>query len=457
MASIIWFRNDLRLTDNPALEAALQVREPVLPIYIWAPQEEGAWAPGAASRWWLHHSLASLDQSLRQRGSRLLIFSGSSLDVLKRLCADEKAGHVFFNLRTEPTVRERDQKIEQALTRADIIVNKFNGSLLVDPALVRNASGKPYQVFTPFWRACAERIVAANPGSAPTKIPAPHKWPASRSLLSLRLLPTISWDAGFKIWNPGEPGARRRLQSFLSGPARRYDERRNFPAEKATSRLSPHLHFGELSPRELWFQIHRRGVGRSYRNEIGWREFAHYLLFHFPHSIHRPIRERFLEFPWVLDRPKLAAWKKGKTGYPIVDAGLRELWATGWMHNRVRMIVASFLVKDLMIHWREGASWFWDTLVDADLANNTLGWQWSAGCGADAAPYFRIFNPVSQGEKFDPEGIYIRQWIPELRKIPAAHRHHPWTSAVKTTYPSPVVDHRLARIRALAAFQKTNR
>ncbi|GMV93241.1 MAG: deoxyribodipyrimidine photolyase [Candidatus Hydrogenedentota bacterium] len=471
--AIVWFRQDLRIEDNPALATAVKRGGPIIPAYIHAPEEEGEWPTGAASKVWLHHSLSALDASLRDKHSRLIVLKGRSQDVLEGLVRDTGAGAVFWNRRYEPTIRTRDEIIKTALRDMGCDAMSFNGSLLFEPWEIETKQGDPYQVFTPFWKACLAKDDPAEPFPAPRKIPAPNDWPASLELEALRLLPGISWDQGIrKAWSMGEGAAAEQLNRFLEDAVADYDSSRDRPDIFGTSRLSPHLHFGEISPRQIWgtTQNHLAGIsGKGAANgaekflaELGWREFSHHLLYHFPHVPNENLREQFNRFPWADDEKALRAWQKGMTGYPIVDAGMRELWTTGWMHNRVRMIVASFLTKDLLIHWLEGARWFWDTLVDADLANNTQGWQWTGGCGADAAPYFRIFNPVTQGERYDPEGDYVREWIPELANLPSKWIHKPWEASevelseagitLGDTYPHPIVDHAQARERALEAY-----
>ncbi len=442
--TIVWFRHDLRLDDNPALLAAAK-RGAVVPVFIWSPEEEAPWEPGAASRWWLHHSLAAVAASLEKAGSPLVIRRGPSLATLRKLASETGATHVAWNRRYEPAVVKRDTAVKKALSDDGLSVESFNGGLLYEPMNVATKEGRPYQVFTPFWRALLSRPEPAEPAAAPKKLASAGK-AASQSIDSLGLLPRIDWAGTMReTWSPGEAGARKRLATFLEKRLDDYGTERDRPDHEGTSALSPHLHFGEISPRRVWHAVREAAGGRPaakmqgspevYLRELGWREFAHHLLFHFPHTANKPLREDYARFPWAKDPVGLRAWQKGRTGFPIVDAGMRQLWATGWMHNRVRMIVASFLVKDLRISWLEGARWFWDTLVDADLAANTLGWQWAAGCGADAAPYFRIFNPTSQGEKFDPDRDYVNRWV-ELEK----------------GYPEPIVDHAEARKLALAAL-----
>ena len=438
-----------------------------MPVFIWEPEAEEPWRPGGATRWWLHQSLQSLDDSLRAVGSRLIIRRGPALETLLALAEETGAETVCWTRRYEPAVIARDTKIKDALIRAGLTVTSFCGALLHEPWTVQNQSKKPFQVFTPFWRHCLTKPEPAEALAAPTHIPAPARWPESPPLDALELLPRIDWADGIRAaWTPGEAGAHERLSHFLRETAANYGTTRDIPSVPGTSRLSPHLHFGELSPRQIWHAARDSGIPgwreSRFLTEVGWREFSHHLLYHFPHTPQEPLRPEFERFPWRDNMQSLTAWQRGQTGYPIVDAGMRELWATGWMHNRVRMIVASFLVKDLLISWTEGAWWFWDTLVDADLAQNTLGWQWTAGCGADAAPYFRVFNPSSQGEKFDTEGLYVRRWCPELKRVPLRWLHRPWEAPAETLatagvvlgreYPRPIVDHAAARVAALAAF-----
>ncbi|PTX99007.1 deoxyribodipyrimidine photo-lyase [Opitutus sp. ER46] len=475
--TLVWLRQDLRLQDHPALASALRRGGAVVPVYVLDDAGEGRWACGAAARSWLHRSLAALEAALRERGSRLILARGDTATELMRIVRATGAQAVYWSRRYEPAARRQDAAVAAALKAAGVETAEFAGTLLFDPDELRNKQGTPFQVFTPFWRH-AQTLPVPTPEKVPAgPWPVPSRWPASLALAELHLSPRPAWDRGFYgPWEPGEAGGAARLKRFARGAMEDYAEGRDLPAEDGTSRMSPHLHYGEVSPRQVWAAVAAqgresgvfppsRGAG-VFLNEIGWREFAHHLLVHFPHTPEAPLREAFARFPWAADPggKKLAAWRAGRTGYPIVDAGMRQLWATGWMHNRVRMIAASFLVKHLRLPWTEGATWFWDTLVDADLAANTLNWQWSAGCGADAAPYFRIFAPVTQGRRFDPEGAYVRCWVPELARLPAAHVHAPWEApaeelaragvALGGNYPRPIVDHATARAEALAAFHK---
>jgi len=473
---LLWFRHDLRVTDHPALLAAIDQGASVVPVFIWDPQGESAWPPGEASKWWLHHSLCRLDESLRQLGSRLVIRSGDSTEVLRDLIAETGAKGLCWHRRYEPDIIARDRKIKESLRRDGLIAKSFNGSLLFEPWDVETKDGKPYQVFTPFWRNCRGKKFA-SPRKAPASIPAPDRWPLSQSIDSLNLLPKRDWAREFSVrWQPGEAGAETVLDEFICDAIETYTEDRDRPDLLGTSSLSPHLHFGEISPRQIWQRVVAEfdappatGNGKddgpwTFLSEIGWREFSHHVLYHFPETPQSPLRKKFAEFPWSYNKEHLRAWQHGLTGYPIVDAGMRELWTTGWMHNRVRMIVASFLTKHLRLSWQEGSRWFWNTLVDADLANNTMGWQWAAGCGADAAPYFRIFNPILQGKKFDPDGEYVRDWVPELAKLDPKWIHTPWKATGEALsragitlgkqYPRPIVDHSEAREAALKAFEK---
>ena len=462
--ALVWFRNDLRLDDNPALRAALDAGLVPIPVYIHAPDEHGDWAPGAASDAWRHRALTVLDADLRARGSALHMLAGPSLAMLQVVAAATGAEAVFWNRRYEPALEARDATIKRALRKTGLRAESHNGALLFEPWQTETKQGDPYKVFTAFWKSAQAQWRLAPTWDAPAQLPTCPDAPHGRTLDSLRLQPPLHWDAGFwPHWAPGEAGARGRLASFIDDAAADYHTGRDFPARAGTSRLSPHLHFGEIAP---WRIVHAMqqadlpdGERAAYIRELGWREFAHHVLHHFPHSAGSNFNSRFDDFPWAKPQPRvLDAWQRGQTGVPIVDAGMRELWATGWMHNRVRMIVGSFLTKHLRLHWRHGADWFWDTLVDADLANNSLGWQWVAGTGVDAAPYVRVFNPLLQAQRFDARGDYIARWIPELAPLPAALRLAPWTDPaavrrVTRDYPTkPIIGLAEGRDAALAAF-----
>jgi deoxyribodipyrimidine photo-lyase len=473
MPALLWLRTDLRLTDNPALRAAIQFDGVVVPVFIHSPDEQAPWLPGAATNWWLHQSLLSLRRRLQGIGSDLVIRRGPVSVALRQLAKETRSDAIFWNRRYEPAIIERDTQLLYALRRDGFKAESFNAGLLNEPWTIANQSGKPFQMFTPFWRNCLMDLEPPGLLPAPRSLPAPPRWPKTIDLTELGLLPKINWADGLAAdWKPGEEGANDCLKKFLAGAFEDYSLRRNLPGIRGTSRLSPYLHFGEIGPRQIWHAVRRHAESAGLKtwrasqfiSELGWREFAHHLLFHFPQTPETPLRANFDKFPWRKNSAGLKAWQKGTTGYPIVDAGMRELWTTGWMHNRVRMIVASFLVKDLLIPWQDGARWFWDTLVDADLANNTLGWQWTAGCGADAAPYFRIFNPTTQGTKFDPQGDYIRRWCAELAKLPNKWIHQPSAASPEIlraagvqlgrTYPKPIVDHASARLAALESFAR---
>ncbi len=472
--AIVWFRRDLRLADNPALRLAASLADAVVPVYIHAPEEEGAGAPGGASRWWLHHSLRSLATDLQRIGSPLTILRGPTLNSLQRLIDQTGSTAIYWNRVYEPAFIERDAKLKSHFREQGLEVQSGNASLLFEPWEVATGSGTPYRVFTPYWRQCQTRLGSVPKAAAPPKkLASPPNLPSGVALDDLALLPTRSWGDGLAAaFQVGEKAAHQALDRFVEDAIADYDTRRDFAAEPGTSRLSAHLHFGEISPRQAVevaqsAALHPQRSGASlgietFIKEIVWREFAHHLLFHYPQTVSEPLDVRFNALPWQVDDAGLKAWCRGLTGIPIVDAGMRQLYQTGWMHNRVRMIVASLLCKNLGIHWREGAAWFHDTLVDADLAANTFGWQWAAGCGADAAPYYRIFNPTLQAERFDPKRLYIRQWLPELAALPDAYIHQPVTAPLSVlraagvtlgkNYPSPVVDLKATRDRALAAY-----
>ncbi len=478
--SIYWIRRDLRLADNPALTAAAADGQAVLPVYIHAPDEAGAWANGAASNWWLHHSLTALAQSLADHGLPLIIRQGETLAVLDALIAETGATAVHWNRLYDPTLIRRDKSIKAQLKHRGLAVHSHNAALLHEPWTIQTGTGGDYKAFTPFWRACRRQADPTPPLPVPASLNAPNgaKTLATGTVDDLQLLPTIPWDGGLRdTWRPGEAGAWQRLEAFLPQTMGDYEPGRDFPAAPGTSKLSPHLHFGEIGPRQIWQAVQQRlAQGDSdegfitsvetFLSEIGWREFAHHVLFHHPDFPDVPLNPRFADFPWQDDPDDalIRPWQQGRTGIPLVDAGMRELYATGWMHNRVRMVVGSFLVKNLRLPWQAGEAWFWDTLVDADLAANSLGWQWVAGSGADAAPYFRIFNPVRQSERFDPKGEYIARWVPELADVPVKHRHAPWEAPASALseagvtlglqYPHPMVDLKESRQAALAAFEQ---
>ena len=466
--ALVWFRRDLRLADNAALAAALKAHERIVPVYVHAPDEEAPWPPGAASRWWLHHSLTALDADLRQRGAALHVRRGESVRTLQMLCRETGAQAVYWNRLYEPATIARDARTRQLLRATGIDARSFGGALLFEPWDIATAEGSPYKVFTPFWRAARARLEARPPSRAPKRIRS-VRLRGGASMASLGLVPKIRWDKGFHAaWRPGEAGAQAALRRFMKRALGGYARDRDRPAEAGTSRLSPHLHFGEISPMQIVWAL-GQGASRSakprngsdaFLREIGWREFSHHLLHHFPKSSEQNLNPRFDAFAWArASRAMTARWQRGMTGIPIIDAGMRELWITGWMHNRVRMLAASFLTKNLRQHWLVGARWFWDTLVDADLANNTQGWQWTAGTGADAAPYFRVFNPLTQAERFDPDGEYVRRWVPELRGFAGASIHRPWTDPARlrgTGYPRPMVDLAASRESALAAYRACN-
>jgi deoxyribodipyrimidine photo-lyase len=474
--ALVWFRRDLRLADNDALTHAARNSARLLAVYIHAAEDADGWQPGAASRWWLHHSLSSLSESMARIGGRLLLRRGAILDTLQTLIREFAVDMVCFNRLYEPARLAADDAIRRELEQQRVAVYVGRGHLLCEPWEISTSSRAPYRVFTPYARRLNDMVSVEVPLPAPRRLIPAAPRAASLSVDDLGLLPRIPWDAGLaRAWQPGERGARRRLRSIpalLPG----YAHDRDFPGTAGTTRLSPHLHFGEISPRQVGYALQQAqssggsGAARgaaALRRELQWREFAHHVLHHFPRTPDAPLDARFAKFRWRRSARLLHAWQRGETGIPIVDAGMRELWNSGWMHNRVRMIAASFLTKHARIDWRDGSRWFWDTLVDADLANNTLNWQWVAGCGADAAPYFRIFNPVLQSRKFAGDGIYIRRWLPELAALPDRHLHAPWLAPgsvlresgvrIGRDYPPPVLDLAAERRAALAAFAAMRR
>jgi len=468
---IVWFRRDLRLADHEALTAAANSGAPLLPLYVLDDETPGAFRLGGASRWWLHGSLKSLDASLKTYGGALVLRRGRAPKMLAELLDETGASAVHAARGHDPW----DAKIEAAVGALckdkDATLHLHPGQLLFAPDAIVAGSGKPYRVFTPFWKAC----LAAPPPRAPLKVPKLGDFTTAKSekLEDLKLLPTKpDWAGGLRAaWKPGEEPARKRLTDFIDERLAAYAEDRSNLDGDPTSHLSPYLHFGEISPTQVWHAVQHASAGtrgnidngaEAFLRELGWREFSYHLLERFPGMPTSPLRPEFARFPWRNDGRALRAWQRGQTGYPIVDAAMRQLWQTGWMPNRARMIVASFLVKHLLLPWQEGAAWFWDTLVDADLANNSASWQWVAGCGTDAAPYFRVFNPVLQGQKFDSSGDYVRAFVPELAKLPTPDIHAPWDApdlllaqsgvTLGRTYPKPIVEHAAARTRALQAF-----
>ena len=474
---VVWFRNDLRLTDNRALAAAAATGAPLVAVYVLDDAAAGAWTLGGASRWWLDKSLAALAADLARHGGRLVLKRGPAATVLSGLAAASKAAAVYATRAYEPWARRQEEEVRAALDGTGVAFKRFGGALLREPEELRTKAGEPFKVYTPMWRALVALGEPRPPAPAPARLTFHPKPPAGDRRADWGLHPARpDWSAGMaEAWTPGEAGALARLDRFLDTALGGYTGNRNRPDLEGTSRLSPHLHFGEISPALCWHRA-RAAAARdpaaeagleTFLKEIVWREFSYHLLVHWPDLPETPFRPAFGAFPWRDDERALRAWQRGLTGYPIVDAGMRELWTSGWMHNRVRMIVASFLVKDLLVPWQRGEKWFWDTLVDADLASNAASWQWVAGSGADAAPYFRIFNPVTQGQTFDPAGDYVRRWVPELARLDGAAIHAPWTApalvlreagvVLGATYPLPIVDHGAARERALAAFAKLGR
>ncbi len=476
--ALVWFRQDLRMADNPALCAACECintcddsgnKNEIIPLYIYDTSLEEQASLGGASKWWLHHALNDLAARF---DNKLIVRAGKPLDVIQSLCKDYDIDAVYWNRMYESWARERDSEIKKTLKSNGIEAKSYNGSLLWEPMDVLKNDGTPYKVFTPYYRkGCLRRASPRYPLPEP-KFTLFHtlKSEADSAISRLNLLPNIPWDDTIKnVWQVSENAAKNKLKNFIGSAIQAYTDARNLPAVKGTSQLSPYLHFGQISPHQIWYAVHdafggdvsQQGVD-TYLSEIGWREFSYYLLYHFPHMPHQNFNAKFNKVTWRNSESDFKAWIRGKTGVPIVDAGMRELWQTGYMHNRVRMIVGSYLVKNLLIDWRRGERWFWDCLLDADTASNAASWQWVAGSGADAAPYFRIFNPILQGEKFDKQGEYVKQFCPELSKLPQKYIHKPWEASddvlaaagvtLGKHYPKPLVDLKLSRQRALDAF-----
>jgi deoxyribodipyrimidine photo-lyase len=462
--ALVWFRNDLRLCDHPAFSGGYHHYPLVIPLYIL---DEKRNSLGKAQQWWLYHSLQSLDNDLRKNDLHLILRRGNPIEIIKKIVHEYSIGHVYWNRCYEPDAISRDRQIKSMLIDAGIPVETSNATLLNEPWTIKNTQGSYFKVYTAFWKESLKILppppkakeIHLSQGASMHPIP-------SDNLDDWNLLPTHpDWASKFtSYWTPGQRGAQEKLDQFLDHHVGTYHEHRDIPSLSSTSHLSPHLHFGEISVHHVWRQLHQlkkchshheTGV-ESFKRQIGWREFSYYLLYHFPTFGHQNFKQNFDDFPWQQNSALVQAWEKGQTGYPIIDAGMRELWNSGFMHNRVRMIVASFLTKNLLIDWRVGAKWFFDTLLDADLANNSMGWQWVAGSGVDASPYFRIFNPILQSEKFDPSADYIRTWVPELRELPSTHIHDPWSFSQDDCrsrgYPKPIVDYRSSRLRALEAY-----
>jgi deoxyribodipyrimidine photo-lyase len=462
---IVWFRRDLRLSEHPALMAACRTDQPVIPVFILDEDSAGQRRLGGAAYWWLGRSLAALATDLQKKGSALVLRRGRSLDILRQLVAETGATSVQFNRRYDPPGLALDQQVSAALRADGVDVVDHDGNYLHEPWQVQTGQGAPFKVFTPFWRRLAEQYSPPPAAAASRRWTSPTVLPAGEPVTQFRH--ERPWSAGFgDVWQPGEAGAQRRLQRFLDAGADGYATLRDRPDHIGTSRLSPHLAWGEISIHEAWRRADpaRWSGAGAFRRELAWRDFNMHLYYHYPDLPTECWQKPFQDFPFKADTAGLQAWQQGRTGYPLVDAGLRELWHTGWMHNRVRMVVASFLIKHQLIDWRRGEAWFWDTLVDADPAQNAGNWQWVAGCGFDAAPFFRIFNPILQGAKFDPQGLYTRNWVPELAGLTNKELNEPWKASsdrlraagitLGDTYPRPVVQHEMARQRALAAYRQ---
>ncbi|MEM7194696.1 MAG: deoxyribodipyrimidine photo-lyase [Pseudomonadota bacterium] len=470
--AVVWFRRDLRLHDNPALQQALNAHQKIILVYISENEELAPWTSGAASNWWLHQSLQSLISDLAETGAHLTLLQGPAEAALHAICQQHNISHVYWNRLYDPETVTRDKAVKASLQAAGVQVQSFGGYLLREPWETLNKQGEPYRVYTPFSKNYFVLPPVETPASTPVNLQNRTLTCAGSALNDFHLLPGKDW--GHRLanhWSPGEKPALSRLQEFLTSAVFDYKDARDIPAVDGISRMSAHLHFGEISSRQIWHAVQQQGVAQSkedavfpFLRQLIWRDFAHHLLFHFPHTTHSPFLPMFEKFPWQQNKEFLQAWQRGRTGIPLVDAAMQELWLTGWMHNRTRMLVASLLTKNGLIHWIEGARWFWDTLVDANLANNTMGWQWTAGCGVDAAPYFRIFSPTRQGERFDVEGRYVKRWVPELAEIPNRYIHEPWRAGESvlddagldrnSIYRQPIVDLSTTRTRALALYKE---
>ena len=470
--TVVWLSRSLRLADHPALVHAAE-RGAVVPVFVWAPDEEAPWEPGGAHRWWLNESLAALAADLDARGSRLTLRAGPTAAALLDVARAVGADRVVWQASVELHLADRDAAVGRAVEAAGLSVRTFAGQILHDPEAIRTGSGGPYRVFGHFWRKVQAETAVGEPLPVPI-LTAPEAWPDSAGLdtfgLTAEAQDGADWAAGMRAtWTPGEDGAQERLAALVAERLAGYGAARDRLAAEGTSRLSPHLHWGEVSPRQVHAAVTAASAPDADRDkflaELAWREFSYHVLHHYPETPEHALKPAFEHFPWRADAAGFRAWRRGQTGFPVVDAGMRQLWAEGWMHNRARLITASFLTKDLLLPWQDGARYFWDTLCGGDLANNTMGWQWSAGSGADAQPFFRVFNPTGQGERFDAQGDYIRRWVPELAGLSAKwiHRPHEAPPAVLaaagvrlgTTYPRPIVDHAARRVEALAALKAT--
>ena len=471
--TIVWFRKDLRTLDNPCLHYALGAGLEVIPVFIWDKDDGGQWSPGSASRWWLHNALESLQSSFDKLGGKMIFRTGKTEEIIPKLVSETCAKSVCFSRVYDPAGLATQNLVENILKKQGVSTHSFNSSLLNEPWEIKNGTGRPFKVFTPYWKSSRNAIHREPASYRPHELPFPTEPIQSQRLEEMDILPNHPWTEKLSAyWNVSEGAAHNLIAQTANQVTRSYSSHRNIPSVAGTSRLSPYLAWGLVSPRQICqavLQAQRKDNAKGvedYLAEIGWREFSYHLLYHFPSIPDRPLRPKYANFPWRKDREALQKWKYGQTGYPLVDAGMRQLYETGWMHNRVRMVVASFLVKHLLISWTEGARWFWDTLIDADLASNTQGWQWAAGCGADAAPYFRIFNPILQGEKFDSTGDYSKHWIPSLAKVPPKWIFRPWEMPAELlaecdlrlgeNYPKPCIDHVTARNRALSALASFN-